>query len=104
MAARKERSQEQNSKLKRAASEVPLRERMYSTWYRFRYGEFLPVERPFREIGRESREDAIDRVMTTATCSYVAGWQFQTSVPSESKPIWLLGKCYFPTDIKAKGT
>jgi cysteine protease ATG4 len=42
---------------------IPLKTRVYSAWYRFRYG-----------------------------------WQFQSSVPLDKSPVWLLGRCYHAED------
>jgi cysteine protease ATG4 len=44
---------------RRVNDAVPLKSRLYSAWYRFRYG-----------------------------------WQFQSSIPLDKSPVWLLGRCY----------
>lgn len=77
---------------------VPLKTRMYSAWYRFRYGEVQSRGTCIALCTYESIHTPLLSFQTRCRRVPLVGWQFQSSVHLDSSPVWLLGRCYHSVD------
>lgn len=66
------------------SEELPLKDRLYSTWYRLKYGK----------LATDNCVGEVEAIVVQATSPLVLGWQFRSSVEIGRSPVWVLGKCY----------